>query len=119
MKDRRNPEKGRMGEGNWGVRQEQQASIVIPGIREGETNGKVGLRRGGNLVISPLTFPSTCQSQSKQAQRQSSDKSVVCSQSDTWSGKESSELAGRAGVLFSKTQLLALGEQRKGHRPWR
>lgn len=52
-KDRRYPEKGQRRVGNWGVRQEQQASTIVPGIREGETNGK----GGGNLFISPLTVP--------------------------------------------------------------
>lgn len=49
----------RKGRGGWvtGVRQEQQASTIVPGIREGETNGKRGVGVGGNLFLSPLTVP--------------------------------------------------------------
>lgn len=48
-------EVSRGGGGSWGVRQEQQASTTIPGVREGETIEKGGLSRGGDLFISLLT----------------------------------------------------------------
>lgn len=75
-----------------------------------------GLRRGGDLVISPLTLPSTCQSQSKQAQRHSSDKLVVCSQSglgrkvQSWQGElESSSVRHSSWLSGSDEKDIGLG----------
>lgn len=51
-------EKGQMRMGNWGIKQDQEASIIMPGIREGETNGKGGAEKGRRLSrvsLSPLS----------------------------------------------------------------
>lgn len=74
--------KGQARVGNRGDKQEQEASIVTPGIGEGGT-GKGGRGREATCPFLPVPTHSSspCVNPSlRQTQRESSDKLVVCSQ---------------------------------------